>query len=225
MKTYAIGDVHGCLHPLQKALEWIYTDSDGDPTEVVFLGDYVDRGKHSKEVVDLLIKGPEEDNIKFVFLRGNHEQMLLRALKYPGERQVFFMNGGKKTLKSYNLLPYMMHMMPQEHVDFYNSTKLWHETENYIFVHAGLHPGFSLEEHKNFDEPDEVFLWIRDEFLNSSYDWGKKVVHGHTPLKTEVPHVRPNRINLDTGMVFGGKLTVGVLHEPEFRFQQFDFLS
>jgi serine/threonine protein phosphatase 1 len=198
--TYiAIGDIHGLAKTLEQLLARL-------PKEgvLVFLGDYIDRGPSSKDVVSLLLALEKEREC--VFLRGNHEAMALDALDGDLEAQIAWQrNGGLQTLASYD------DDIPGDHLDFLRRTRPYYTTDQYIFVHAGLLPD---------REPDEIepaqMWWMREPFLSSEHDWGRLVIHGHTPTGSSRPDVRPNRINLDTGAVFGGKLTAMLLPRRRF---------
>ena len=192
-RLLAIGDIHGCRRQLQLLLEQVRpTVAD----TLVFLGDYVDRGADSAGVITDLLELRERFPDS-VFLRGNHEQMLLDLLA-GAEPTTFLLNGGARTIASYeargNWPP------PAEHLEFLAQLPLVHETEDFIFAHAGLRPGRPVAE-----QCAEDLLWIRGEFLHSDFDWGKPVVFGHSP--NPAPLLTPTRIGLDTGCVYGGQLT------------------
>jgi len=201
-RLLAIGDIHGCLRQLETLLTQVEpTDAD----QVIFLGDYVDRGPDSAGVIDYLIKfGSTFPST--VFLRGNHEQMFTDYIAGK-DSACFLVNGGLKTLSSYHdngLWP-----IPQAHRDFLASLVNYYQTNDYIFVHAGLRPGLALADQDEMD-----LLWIRQEFLSSDYDWGKTVVYGHTPL--EKPNVTGTRLGLDTGCVYGRQLTCCEVRTRQF---------
>ena len=206
-KIFAIGDIHGAFDRLQHLMQKIPIDLAADI--LVFIGDYIDRGPGSVEVVDYLLelkkRAPET-----IFLKGNHEDMLEKYLDGT-DRFTYLLNGGQKTLDSYlskndqsDSFP-----IPSDHLDFFKSLRLYHETERYIFVHAGLRPKVPLASQR----PEDM-LWIRDKFLYSKYDFGKPVVFGHTPL--EKPLVDPTKIGIDTGAVYGNALTCVQLPELLF---------
>jgi serine/threonine protein phosphatase 1 len=206
-RIFAIGDVHGCLDKLMVLMDRI--DIDFQKDQLVFLGDYVDRGPKSKEVVDYLIDlASKQDGL--IFLKGNHEEMLE---KYLGgtDRRMFLENGGRATLKSYSIKDDKRReaVVPPEHVAFFNALHLYHETSSHIFVHGGLRPHIPLEKQDPWD-----MLWIRDEFIYSDFDFGKEVIFGHTPFRQ--PLVLENKIGIDTGAVYGNKLTCVVLPEKRF---------
>jgi serine/threonine protein phosphatase 1 len=197
-RIFAIGDIHGYLNKLQALMRKIHPDPERD--ELVFLGDYVDRGPNSKEVVEMVLE------IRRAFprttcLMGNHEFTLLDYLTYRKDPWTFFLNGGIETIHSYDLTGDDIEAkMPEEHLAFFNSLKPYYETQHYIFVHAGLRQGVPLHE-QTLDD----LVWIRREFVESRQDFGKLVIFGHTPFPK--PLVHPNKIGIDTGAGYGGPLT------------------
>lgn len=206
-RIFAVGDIHGCYEALCRLLERIPIVWGQD--RLVFLGDYIDRGPDSFEVVEHLIAlGRRQPDV--VFLKGNHEAMLLEYLD-GRDRLTYLYNGGRQTLESY-----LRHAstaagspVPHEHRRFFDSLRLFYETEDYLFVHAGMRHGLPLERQRAED-----LLWIREEFLSERRSFGKRVVFGHTPF--EEPLVEDNKIGIDTGAVYGNKLTC--LQLPEERF-------
>jgi len=208
---FAIGDIHGCCDQLLRLMERIPIDWSRD--RLVFMGDYIDRGPHSFEVVDYLV-GLKVQHPDIVFLKGNHEQMLADYLS-GRDRMTYLYNGGRQTLDSYlkHAGPNTQFPIPPSHLRFFESLKLHHETEDYIFVHAGL------RQDRSFDQQDpEDMLWIREKFINSKHSFGKRVVFGHTPLQE--PLVEQNKIGIDTGAVYGNKLTCVQLPEELFYFSK-----
>ena len=192
-RLLAIGDIHGCLDQLKVLMDQVVpTTSD----QVVFLGDYVDRGPASAGVIDYLLEFRSTFPAT-VFLRGNHEQMFAEYLQ-GHDPTAFLMNGGLKTLSSYQ--DNGQWPIPSSHRTFLKALINCYETEDFIFVHAGLRPEIPLSEQDNSD-----LIWIRREFISSNYDWGKTVVYGHTPL--EEPLLTGSRMGLDTGCVYGRQLT------------------
>jgi len=197
-KIFAIGDIHGCYDRLKALMEKIPIDCSRDT--LVFIGDYIDRGPHSVEVVDYLIhlkkRVPE-----VIFLKGNHEDMLDKFLT-GADRFTYLLNGGQQTLDSYLTKPVQSEFfpIPPDHMEFFKSLRLFYETEEFIFVHAGLRPRVPLK-----SQNTEDLLWIRNKFVSTKYDFGKRVIFGHTPLKK--PLVEPNKIGIDTGAVYGNVLT------------------
>lgn len=207
MQRFAIGDIHGCLDKLEDLLAKISATSDDI---LIFLGDYIDRGNASKEVIDLLIEVASETNC--VFLRGNHEDMLLEFTEYGTNSLMYFSNGGGMTIESYTKGKPDQNIadaLPETHKKFFADLKWSYEDNDYIYVHAGIRPGIPL----NLQEHSDL-IWIRDEFVSSPTGLNKKVIFGHTPFT--VPLVKPDKIGIDTGAVYGGALTAVKLPELEF---------
>ncbi len=186
--TYVIGDIHGCLGPLDKLLGKI-APRRGD--EVVFVGDYIDRGPQSREVVDRLLGLPH----RCVFLMGNHERMLLDFLAGDDE-DLYLENGGRATLESYG----GPESIPAAHLAFFRRLRPMYETPDYLFVHAGIRPLTPLTDQSAHD-----LIWIRQEFFKFIGKYPKPVIFGHTPLRQVL--MADDRIGIDTGCVYGGKLT------------------
>lgn len=202
-KTFVVGDLHGCLDMLKRLLDKISWQPSKD--RLIFLGDYVDRGKDSRGVIDHLIDltriSPYVE-----CLMGNHERLFLDYI--DGENQeTFLLNGGMATLNSYRRNNEID--IPEDHLEFIRSLKIMIELDQYYLVHAGLKPGVSIEEQTTDDR-----LWIRKKFIFSDYDFGKKIIFGHTPFS--MPFVMDNKIGLDTGAVFGNKLTCVELPQMQF---------
>jgi serine/threonine protein phosphatase 1 len=203
MKNYwIIGDIHGEIRLLDRLLEQILSYK---PTEIVFLGDYIDRGPQSKEVVDRIM-GLE---VNTVCLMGNHEWMMLNAIEDSGfgynPMELWYLNGGEATLHSFGFSGFFsfQSQMESRYMNFFRNLKLSHtielpDTQNILATHAGISPtipvselsamenyrdlqGYMLEKHLG---PDDSFLWVRDAFFNASPgQWeGYVVVHGHTPV-------------------------------------------
>jgi serine/threonine protein phosphatase 1 len=199
-KIFAIGDIHGCNNELKRLLSLI--DSDPLTDKIVFLGDYIDRGPDSRAVIDTVLdfKKTFPDAI---CLRGNHEELFLDSYLNEKNVELYLFNRGASTLHSYGVsiadFP-AVKFLPEEHLQFFTNLPLYYETDDYIFVHAGLRPKISLEE----QSPEDI-LWIRSEFINSRWDFGKTVIFGHTPLSE--PLIEKNKIGIDTGAVYGGHLT------------------
>ncbi|MDT8444071.1 MAG: metallophosphoesterase family protein [Desulfuromonadales bacterium] len=192
-RLLAIGDIHGCLEQLSALMIQV---APALADQVVFLGDYVDRGPDSAGVIDYLIKFGETFPAT-VFLRGNHEQMFCDYLDGQ-DPSAFLINGGRMTLNSYKNNGQWP--IPPSHWIFLKTLLDYYETQDCIFVHAGLRPGVPLAAQDSSD-----LLWIRRDFISSDYDWGKIVVYGHTPH--EKPFLTETRLGLDTGCVYGRRLT------------------
>ncbi len=207
MAIFAIGDIHGCLKPLERLLEKLPLNWEED--YLVFLGDYLDRGPDPRLTLETIMMLKEIHGERVVTLLGNHEWMFLRYL-HGLDEDFYLFNGGDVTLAQFSLGGRLE--VPPEVVSFLRGLPYFWETEDYIFVHAGLRPGRPLREQR----PEDL-LFIRGEFIFSDYDWGKRVIFGHTPFST--PFVAPNKIGIDTGCVYGGKLTAVKLPEVEFYFE------
>ncbi len=205
MSRYVIGDIHGCLDELRRLIRALRLAS-GD--SLIFLGDYIDRGPDSAGVVSYLIGLQGElPEIKFAFLKGNHEDMFLSYLGLTGQHgDMFLINGGKATLASYGLpeaasREQALSALPHDHLFFYKSLDCFHVMDSFLCVHAGVHPQKSLAEQTE----DELF-WIRNSFIYSSHCLPYTVLFGHTPQPT-VLYDLPYKIGLDTGLVYGNMLT------------------
>lgn len=199
-QIYAIGDIHGCSLELARLLSKLDISKN---TLVVFLGDYVDRGPNSRNVIDQILQ--LQNKCEVVTLMGNHEAMFLDFLERPESvgAGLFVLNGGTATLSNYHE-DNGTFLLPREHLDFLKQLKVFHQTEHHFFVHAGVPTKKRLSElDPTIDR--ELCLWTRKPFLNSTEDWGKIVVHGHTPVPE--PEIHPNRVNIDSGCVYGGLLS------------------
>jgi serine/threonine protein phosphatase 1 len=219
LRIYAVGDIHGRIDLLNELLARIDADIALRPTErplYVFLGDYIDRGPSSRETIDTLIEHGATNEC--VFLKGNHELIALKCLSDRGLFDQWLRLGGAETLISYGAsaetlasgkqiveLQAAFHdALPQAHFRFFRDLQSSFACGDFFFAHAGVRPNVELSRQKESD-----LLWIREEFLSSNDDFGKIIVHGHTPtLEIEVG---PNRINIDTGAFATGRLTCLVI--------------
>lgn len=206
-RTFVIGDVHGCLDPLRRLMERIPWEPDAD--RLVFVGDYIDRGPDSKGVVDYILQLRGLGGAVRCLL-GNHERMLLDFLAERNQ-QLYMVNGGMRTLESYRdpSRGWSPDAIPAEHIVFYRSLEPYLELPDCFVVHAGFRPGVPLDL-----QSQEDLTWIREPFIYSDCDFGKPVVFGHTPFYE--PYVDRHKIGIDTGAVYGGKLTC--LELPARRF-------
>ena len=228
-RVYAIGDVHGRADLLQRLLHDLREDArhglyEGRPI-LIFLGDYVDRGFQSKDVIDILLSTALSP-FETYFLKGNHEQAMLQFLGDPtiGPRWAEF--GGAETLVSYGVQPPRtrtsiddwrqacedLHVqLPAEHLHFLNNLDLSVRIGDYVFVHAGVRPGVPLEA-----QSEQDLLWIREDFLQDKRPLGAVIVHGHTPATR--PYRDGRRVGLDTGAYLSGKLTAARFEHDSVEF-------
>lgn len=223
-RIYAIGDVHGCLAELESMRGVIAADLHRNPHPapiLVFLGDYIDRGPDSRGVIEKLI-AIRDGALSAIFLRGNHDQLLLDCFEddRPDPAELWrFANGamgGAETLASYGiavaggkpeeLAAWTQAALPAEHLDFLRHTRHAAQIGGYIFAHAGIRPGVPLAR-----QTEEDLIWIRDAFLNATRPHEGIVVHGHTPVPRAAHH--GNRIEVDTGAVYGGRLSCVLLED------------
>jgi serine/threonine protein phosphatase 1 len=220
-RVYAIGDIHGCLDRLVALHELIAEDMAERPvghTTLVHLGDYVDRGADSAQVIDWLINRPPVPADEIVNLMGNHEHMMLSAVVGTDKDAPshWLMNGGADSLLSWGIARTVppaewASRIPIQHLLFLRDLAISRQIGPYLFVHAGVRPGVKLELQSRQD-----MMWIREPFLSSRADHGAVGVHGHTPKRE--PIVQPNRIAIDTGAVLGGALTCVVLEGDRLGF-------
>ncbi|MSU88557.1 serine/threonine protein phosphatase [Rhodobacteraceae bacterium 2CG4] len=225
-RIYAIGDVHGCLEQLDTVLDRIAADLAQRPHDaplIVFLGDYGDRGPDSRGVIERLVALAAEP-LPTLFLLGNHDHMFLEYLREPpvrGSDRLHWLSralGGSRTLASYGvtanaLAPGRAHRafvraVPAAHVAFLEGAAFGARIGGYFFAHAGIRPGVPLDRQDLWD-----LIWIREPFLSDTGAHPAVVVHGHTPTDRVENH--GNRIGVDTGAVFGGRLSCIVLEDED----------
>jgi len=202
MLTFAIGDVHGCIAKLTRLLDRCLRHAGERPYRFVFVGDYVDRGPDSRSVIALLIEMQRRRPADVICLRGNHEALMLEALS-TGDLSLWLLNGAAETIASYGIDDPAA--LPQRDFDWVAALPICYDDGRRYFVHAGVNPAFPLDQQSEHDR-----LWIREPFLSSTRDYGRFIVHGHTPQRSGLPELRPNRLNLDTAAVYGGPLTAAV---------------
>jgi len=216
IRIYAFGDIHGRADLLKEMFTVIDRDLEHNPISrpiEVYHGDYIDRGPDSAQTLDLLIE--RRRRRMTVFLKGNHEAYFLEVLRDATRFEDWRQFGGLQTLMSYGIQPsfnvgaaeqvelirLLNNVLPEEHLQFLCSLQPSFVCGDYFFVHAGVRPGVPLNEQEESD-----LLWIRNEFLDSDANFGKFVVHGHTPVRQL--DKRRNRINIDTGAYATGNLTL-----------------
>lgn len=226
VRLFAVGDIHGRVDLLEQTIEKIdaHLHNYPSPRSIrIFLGDYVDRGPKSCDVLTALIEIGKRSEA--VFLRGNHETFLLDVLLNPAILPTWKTFGGLETLISYGvssplnpdiagslkIVDSFIEHLPAEHVQFLKTLPASFSFGDIFFAHAGVRPGVSLAAQSAAD-----LMWIRDEFLDHNQLFEKLIVHGHTPVKS--PDVRPNRINIDTGAYVTGRLTCVCFEEDRFGF-------
>ena len=225
-RLYVIGDIHGRSELLDKITNEIERDLAKDPVDdavTVTLGDYIDRGPDSRGVLERLAR--HHFPTRYVGLKGNHEELFESFMANSGIGPQWRLLGGLETLHSYGVPVGLLlrgkgyeeastalrDAVPQEHIEFLSSLRFCISTTRYFLCHAGVRPGVPLDKQQARD-----MLWIRHEFLNCRKDFGRIIVHGHTPV--EAPQILSNRINIDTGAFATGRLTCLVLERDTRRF-------
>jgi serine/threonine protein phosphatase 1 len=216
---YAVGDVHGRYDLLKDLLEKVLADWQARAPQrrplLIFCGDYVDRGPQSAQVLEALIWLQKRGEVQACFLKGNHEQGLMRFLDHPADAAAWFRFGGAETLQSYGVEPpagddpmacvvardRLLRRMPSSHLRFMERLELMLVVGDYAFVHAGVQPGTDLR-----GQREEDLLWIRQEFLQDEGPFEKVIVHGHS-WAGDRPQILPHRIGVDTGAYQTGVLT------------------
>jgi serine/threonine protein phosphatase 1 len=226
VRIYAIGDIHGRSDLLDALRERIDADAARQPASYpieIYLGDYIDRGPASRSVIEQL--ATDESGRRRIFLKGNHDPLIADFIKSPSILETWQHIGGLETLISYGIRPTINanaatqsrlaadldRVLPDNHRRFLSHLRPSFECGDFFFVHAGVRPGIALNKQR-----DEDLLWIRQDFLLCEEDFGKTIVHGHTPVSD--PDVRSNRINIDTGAYATGRLTCLVLEGETIRF-------
>ncbi|MBV8061123.1 MAG: metallophosphoesterase [Alphaproteobacteria bacterium] len=224
---YAVGDIHGRQDLLSRLMEKIDADiaHSGKPSRIVFLGDYVDRGDRSREVVETLHTLSQSVR-DIVFLRGNHEDIMLRFIDGDDDVLEDWLHfGGTTTLGSYGINPFaldfqkgrealrdsMNSKIPAHHLSLLRDTVFSHSVDDYLFVHAGVDPTKTIQA-----QTPEDFMWSRRNFMRHTGTYGKIIVYGHTIH--EEPEVTPHRIGIDTGAYASGTLTCVRLSDKTHHF-------
>ncbi len=230
---YAIGDIHGRIDLLRDMQAMILDDakSVAAPRKImVYLGDYIDRGPASIDVLDHLIANEKPNQglgFESVFLKGNHEDYFLRFMASGELGMAWMNNGGGALLNNFGLelsayasdeefietAGLLKRMLSPDHRRFLIGLQTYFEFGDYFFVHAGIRPGISL-----YEQDIQDMLWIRDDFMNSKADFGKIIVHGHTIV--DEPQIMPNRVSIDTGAYLSNRLTCAVFEKGQVRVLQ-----
>lgn len=226
IRLYAIGDVHGRLDLLQQMHRLIGSDLDQRPTHdwrIIHLGDYIDRGPSSKEVLDFLVEMSSRDD-RIISLLGNHDDGFLTYLTTGDIAGIFALHGGTETARSYGVQidftdadlacrghAALVKAVPQSHIDFIRAMPRSVEFGDFFFCHAGINPASPL----SAQDPEDL-IWIRTAFLKWTTPFEKVIIHGHTPQGAIDIH--PNRVNLDTYAWESGQLSAIVIDDTEKRF-------
>lgn len=224
-RVFAIGDIHGRSDCLDAMISMIEEDCRSDPPQscrIVFLGDYCDRGPDTKGVIERLLRLAQRPEV--VCLRGNHDQWVEDFMLDPSVGAAFIQWGGEQTLASYGveaadrrdfseLSRELAAAVPPAHRLFLRRLRHSHVEGDYFFCHAGVRPGIPIDQ----QDPQDL-MWIRGEFHSHGGDFGKVVVHGHTPVGDV--DARANRINADTRAYETGVLSCVVLEEDRWRVLQ-----
>jgi serine/threonine protein phosphatase 1 len=212
MITCAIGDIHGRFAAFEVLLDRCRQYCGGRDMRLVFVGDYVDRGPDSAAVVESLMDLQRRLGDRVICLRGNHEEVVLAAADDDLSRlgnevdwDLWMANGGRETLASYGVDH--ARALPPDHLAWMASLPSCHDDGLRFFAHAGINPELPIDA-----QQDKDLLWIREPFLSDGRDYGRLIVHGHTPVK-EGPDLRANRLNLDTGAGYGRSLTAALFDD------------
>jgi serine/threonine protein phosphatase 1 len=225
VRLYIIGDIHGRSDLLDQMVEVIHRDIKHGWREslTITLGDYVDRGPDSRGVLERLVRNPFPS--RYIALKGNHEVLFESFMRDGSDADIWLQFGGLETLHSYGVpvsevtvgkgakeaARALNLVVPKVHRAFLSSLKNSISINGYFFCHAGVRPNIPLDRQNEND-----LFWIRDEFLRSDNDFGKMIIHGHSPH--EWPEVKRNRVNIDTGAFATGRLTCLVIEDGRGRF-------
>jgi serine/threonine protein phosphatase 1 len=214
-RLFVVGDIHGCATETELLINHLRSVEKLDKDDMLcFIGDYIDRGPDSKQVIELMLELKRELPAT-IFLKGNHEDMLLNFLGYEGTNSYSYLqNGGMLTLQSYEVatpenLEEVVRRLTQQHIEFFRTLDNYVIVGPYILAHAGLHPLKPLRE-----QSSEDIFWIRDEFIQNIHHFEKTVVFGHTPYWEVLFHL-PYKIGIDTGLVYGNRLSCIELNQKQ----------
>lgn len=218
MKTIVVGDIHGCYKELKQLIIDLKDNQEynKDTDRLIFLGDYIDRGKDSCKVIQY-IKELQKENDNVIALMGNHEKMCIEYITQ--NENIWLYNGYQATLNSYGSYKELI-----KDVEWMKSLPLYYEDENYVYAHAGINPNKPLKENSDYE-----LLWQREGFVYSRAMFDKTVIFGHTPSQCVAQNDKPyktsaNNVGIDTGCVFGGNLTALIIENGEvIKFYQESF--
>lgn len=206
--TYVIGDIDGSLSLRRTLVKRCRRHARNRATILVLLGDYIDRGPDSSGVIRFIMDLQSEQRELVIALKGNHEAMLVDVVDGEIEPELWLSQGSAQTLRSYGVAS--ADALPPDHVKWLRSLPTSHADGRHFFARAGIDPGKPLTTQSAHD-----LTWIREPFLSDQHDRGRLIVHGHTPLKAGTPDLRGNRLNVDTGAVYGGALTAAVFSDAK----------
>ncbi len=206
--VYAIGDIHGSLQKLRDLIKLCKRHADGLLATFIFLGDYIDRGPDSRGVIAMLMDLQLRQPHRVIALKGNHEAFAVEVVDGDIEPEFWLREGGAATLRSYHIND--ARDLPDKHIAWLRALPLCYDDGQRFFVHAGIDPDKPLS-----TQVDHDLIWIREPFLSDTRDYGRLIVHGHTPQTDGIPDFRGNRLNLDTGAVFGRPLTAAVFNTAQ----------
>src|SRR5262245_33597795 len=207
MRIYAMSDIHGCRDKLERLVERCRADAGNEPARFGFLGDYIDRGPDTRGVLDCVMDLQRRWPGDVTCLCGNHEDLALNAIDDPSEIELWVAyNGGDKALRSFGVTS--PSAIPARYVEWMRGLATHVDDGARFFVHAGIDPDRPLDRQDRHD-----MLWMREPFLSDPRDFGRFVVHGHTPVRDGRPDLRHNRVNIDTAAVLGGPLTAAVFRD------------
>lgn len=224
-KIFAFSDVHGSYDEMMGLYKQLPINPKKD--QLIVLGDFIDRGPDTKKVVEQLMAWKKKYP-HWQILYGNHEDLMLDTLMYNGRIydsfDLWYQQGGRETFYSYipdelsnyeKAIIQIKEAIPQEHLEWIAALPRFYQTDKYIFVHGGVKPGKTVEETETQD-----VLWIRDEFIYSDYDWGKKVIFGHTPNEKDLgmPIIMGNKIGIDGAVGASGYKNLIGLELPSENF-------
>lgn len=211
MRTIAIGDIHGCYDELIDMITVLEEDGKyhKDTDRLIFLGDYIDRGKDSNKVVKY-IRELQRNNKNVIALMGNHEDMCIDYNKDRFANYDWLCNGANATMESYDDEAQLM-----SDIMWMKTLPLYYEDEHFIYVHAGIDANKPMTE-----QSSRNLLWVRDSFIYSTTKYNKKVIFGHTPSllvgRNDKPYcTHTGNIGIDTGCVFGGCLTALIIEDDK----------